>query len=188
MKSKFLLLFLSFITGCSTSIENNSYLCYLGKMMVSSFNLPIEEINEKQIQAEEIKGEYYANLYFLTSQEKVYDFYKKEKEHIQEKEIKTNERLSDSLMIVYFILTTPKGYKAYKRDNIQGTLVDQGQTLLTDNFYYYASKPDIFYCQIDLKEDSSINQIGTYSFYYKTSRKYKNLLSKDTIRILYHID
>ena len=91
------------------------------------------------------------------------------------------------MMLVYFIMDTPKGYRAYKRDNMQGVLKDQGLTLLTDNFYYYASKPDIFFCQIDLKEDSSITKSGTYSFYYQTSRKYADYLSEDSIRVIYNI-
>lgn len=156
--------------------------------MVSSFSMPEEDINEKKIQKENISGEYYANMYFLSSQDDVNKFYSNQDFSISATEKETNRKLKETMMLVYFIMDIPKGYKAYKRNNIQGELVDQGLTLLTDNFYYYASKPTIFYCMLDLKKDDSITEQGIYSFYYQTSRKYKDLLNLDSIRIIYNIE
>lgn len=190
MKKKLSISFLALtlLSGCGQSVETNTYRCYLGKMMVSSFSMPEEDINEKKIQKENISGEYYANMYFLPSQDDVNKFYSNQDFSISATEKETNRKLKETMMLVYFIMDIPKGYKAYKRDNIQGELVDQGLTLLTDNFYYYASKPTIFYCMLDLKKDDSITEQGIYSFYYQTSRKYKDLLSLDSIRIIYNIE
>lgn len=189
MKKKILLsvLSLSLLSGCGQSVEKNTYRCFLGKMMVSSFALPEEEINQKKIQSEDMEGNYYANMYFLTSQNEVNEFYSNLEHTFTSSEKDTNRKLKETLMLVYFIMDIPKGYKAYKRNNIQGELVDQGLTLLTDNFYYYASKPDVFYCMTDLKKDDSITENGVYSFYYLTSRQYKDLLSVDSIRIIYNV-
>lgn len=175
------------LTGCQHNIETDAYRCYLGKMMVSTFVLPGDDINHKVIQNETIDGTYYCNLYFLHGQTAIYDFYK-EQPSISKEEQEKNIRLKDSLMLIYGIIDTPKGYKAYKRDNIQGTLVDQGLTLLTDNFYYYANRPDKFYCQIDLKKEEGITEQGTYSFYYVTSSQYQSLLSEDSVRVMFGFD
>ncbi len=156
--------------------------------MVSSFSIAKDNISQKKVQSENIDGEYYSNMYFLSSQKEVNDFYSNENYSISASEKETNRKLKETLMLVYFIMDIPKGYKAYKRDNIQGELVDQGLTLLTDNFYYYASKPNVFYCMLDLKEDSSITEDGIYSFYYLTSRKYQDLLSLDSVRIIYNVE
>lgn len=190
MKKKFSLslLALSLLFGCGQSVETNTYRCFLGKMMVSSFSITKNNIVQKKVQSEDIDGTYYANMYFLSSQKDVNDFYSNEDYSISSSEKETNRKLKETLMLVYFIMDIPKGYKAYKRDNVQGELVDQGLTLLTDNFYYYASKPNTFYCMLDLKEDSSITEDGIYSFYYLTSRKYQDLLSLDSIRIIYNVE
>ncbi len=156
--------------------------------MVSSFSIAKDNIVQKKVQSEDIDGTYYANMYFLSSQKDVNDFYSNEDYSISSSEKETNRKLKETLMLVYFIMDIPKGHKAYKRDNVQGELVDQGLTLLTDNFYYYASKPNTFYCMLDLKEDSSITEDGIYSFYYLTSRKYQDLLSLDSIRIIYNVE
>lgn len=189
MKKKTILSLLSvlFMTGCGSNIEENTYRCYLGKMMVSTFSMANNDIDHKKIQAEEIDDACYTNMYFLKSQKELDDFYSNPDYTISQTEKDTNRKLKETMMLVYFIMDTPKGYRAYKRDNMQGVLKDQGLTLLTDNFYYYASKPDIFFCQIDLKEDSSITKSGTYSFYYQTSRKYADYLSEDSIRVIYNI-
>ncbi len=190
MKKKIFLslLALSLLSGCGQSVETNTYRCFLGKMMVSSFSIAKDNIVQKKVQSEDIDGTYYANMYFLSSQKDVNDFYSNEDYSISSSEKETNRKLKETLMLVYFIMDIPKGHKAYKRDNVQGELVDQGLTLLTDNFYYYASKPNTFYCMLDLKEDSSITEDGIYSFYYLTSRKYQDLLSLDSIRIIYNVE
>ncbi len=186
-RKAFLLSSLLLLTGCQTNIETDAYRCYLGKMMVSTLVLPGDNINHKVVQNETIDGTYYCNLYFLYGQSVINDFYK-EHGSISKAEQEQNSRLKDSLMMVYGIIDTPIGYKAYKRDNIQGTLVDQGLTLLTDNFYYYANRPDVFYCQIDLKKEEAITERGTYSFYYVTSSQYRKLLSEDSVRVMFHFD
>lgn len=158
-------------------------------MVVSSFTLDKEEINHKTIQSEKIDEEnkYHFNMYFIEDQSALDEFYENEGSSIDDIEKKKYKTLDDNLSAVYFILDTPIGYQAYKRDNIQAEIKDQGLIMVTDNFYYYASKPSIFYCVIDLKEDSDITNQGTYSFFYLVSRKYSDKIKEENVRMMYKV-
>lgn len=179
----------SLLVSCGKSVEKNCYQCFLGNMIVSSFDLAESEIEDKKIQNEVTSSdnEYYANIYLLKTQEDVDEFFKTNTANIDMKEIHEYRALPENMMMTYFIAEVPEGYKAYKRSNIQGELMDQGLILLTDNFYYYASKPDIFYCQIDLKPEPVNTSITTFSFFYYMSSRYSDVIKSENIRILYNI-
>ena len=186
-----LIFFICLLTGCVGQIEKGNYKCYLGNMVISSFSIDKDEIKQKKIQSESLSdntdNEYFVNIYPLKDQDEVDSFYKDTGSNIKSDEKNKYQTLKENQMMIYFIADIPKGYEAYKRDNIQGELVDQGNLLLTDNFYYYSSRTDFFYCLIDLKKKNSITADGTYSFFYITSNKYKDTLIPENIRVIYNI-
>jgi len=134
-----------------------------------------EEINSKA---------FYYNTYVINTERELTSFYSLSGVSVDTKEITDNNPLTADKMIVYIISQIPAGYKAYKRDNIQQTGNDGKVVLITDNFYYYASRPEISYCNIDLKKDDTVKDDYSYSFYYSLYTDYSSIIKEDSIRVI----
>ena len=190
-KKKYLILslFPLLLSSCQNS-SKQCYRCSMGYMLTSTFSLPYSLILNHQIQKEsypEITVEsYYSNLYVLTNQEAVDDFYSRYHENISSEEIHKNQTLPNGKIYLYAISDVPKGYLAYKRDNTQDNSEGEIQ-LVTDNLYYYADNPNLYYLSIDIKKNESITDDGVFSFFFILPDTYKEKLNEDRIRIRYQL-
>ena len=172
--------------SCKSSLNNNCYQCYIGNMIVSSFTLPYASISDKtclvKTKDEELnKKPFYYNSYVINTERELSSFYSLSGVSVDTKEITDNEPLVKDKMIVYIISQIPAGYR---RDNIQQTGNDGKVVLITDNFYYYASRPEISYCNIDLKKDDTVTANYSYSFYYSLYDEYSSIIKDDSIRVI----
>ncbi len=194
MKTRNISLFLSIMSSfslfsCKSSLNNNCYQCYIGNMIVSSFTMPYAKISDHpclvKTKDEEINSKaFYYNTYVINTERELTSFYSLSGVSVDTKEITDNNPLTADKMIVYIISQIPAGYKAYKRDNIQQTGNDGKVVLITDNFYYYASRPEISYCNIDLKKDDTVKDDYSYSFYYSLYTDYSSIIKEDSIRVI----
>lgn len=137
---------------------------------------------------EEKNTSHYGEIIPLTSQKEAIDFFSTKGYSFSNKEIEKNTVFQEDEILVYFFVQIPKGYEAFKRNNIQGILPNEkDQILLTDNFYFYGSRPDIFYCNIDIKKEETITQDHLFSFYFSISTVFSTLVKEDTIRLIYQL-
>ena len=111
-KKKYLILslFPLLLSSCQNS-SKQCYRCSMGYMLTSTFSLPYSLILNHQIQREsypEITTEsYYSNLYVLTNQEAVDDFYSRYHENIsslQKKSTKIKHFLTEKFISTRFLM------------------------------------------------------------------------------------
>lgn len=132
---------------------------------------------------------HYGEIIPLTSRKEAIEFFSTKGYSFNNKEIEKNISFQEDEMLVYFFVQIPKGYEAFKRNNIQGILPNEkDQILLTDNFYFYGSRPNIFYCNIDIKREETVTQDHLFSFYFSISSTFSSLVTEDTIRLIYQLN
>jgi hypothetical protein len=134
--------------------------------------------------SQQLEETFYSDVFIIKTREELETLYQDEDYYFPEDdEGKTRFKPNENI-IVYFFVQIPKGYLAYKRDNVQDYLNGRdGITLLTDNFYYYASRKDMLYCVVDLKKgDSKENSV--FSFFFEIPFVYRSILDVNHLNII----
>ncbi|MCR4697830.1 MAG: hypothetical protein K5762_00540, partial [Bacilli bacterium] len=192
---KFFLSFLSFssLVSCNTSNIAPCFECYIGSMYLSQAKMDysriaqIEIIDNVTTEEGQEREVYKANEYVVDFEERN-SFFSNDLFTFPDSEVIKNKNKDTDITLVYFFVQIPAGYEAYKRDNVQGYITDSDkQVLLTNNFYYYANRQDIFYCDIDLKKNSEIQSPYVFSFYFEMDYTLNLELSSTTTRVLYKL-
>lgn len=189
-KSLILVLSSLFLFSCKKETKPyDCYQCYVSNMIESTFSLSYDKINKKEILHETFLDDekYYGNYYIINSQEELNDFYNIDNLQIDEKEKENYSLLPTSSSMSMFIVQIPKGYKVEKRSNIQQELNNKDVILVTTNFYYYSSHPEIVYSHIDLKKDETIKENYTYSYFYIYNYYYSSIIKENSIRFIYNL-
>lgn len=187
MRSKPLyLLFLPFVlTSCEKS--RSCYQCLLGNMVFAHLEMNYAAISSKKIVWNQNKTEmdYYANIYVASSQAELNTFYQ-ETPFLSNPE-NENRILPEGSMEMIFFAQIPAGYAPFKRNNIPYQEESGDIVMVTDNFYFYQSHPQIIYSFIDLKIDSSVKEPSVFSYYYLISDTYKVQMKPENVRVLFSV-
>ncbi len=188
-KTALLFVLFSLLSSCSQNEKDRCYQCYFGKMYLSSCSISYDEIDSLSIQDNLTDSSitYYGNVYSLFTEKEKNDFYADSTMKFTEDEISKIKKYSGDDLIEYFTIQIPSGYKAIKRNNVQGyTKNDTNLVLLTDNFYYYSTRKNLLYCEINLEKDTKNTSESVFSFYFVLSDVFKEQLSSSSIRLIYH--
>lgn len=187
IKKHLIFLFSFFLISCQNSSLSKCYQCYFGKMYLSSGSMDYNSITKTEIIDKHTNsGTHFGNIEIISENEEALDFLLNENYHFSAIEISKNLEL-DSNILIYFFVQIPKGYEAFKRNNVQGHIKeDDGQILLTDNFYYYASRDNQFYCDIDIKENKEKEE-SVFAFYFSLSKDFLPMISNGKIRLIYNL-
>lgn len=165
-----------------------TYQSFLGGMLISDFQ-EYEPIVGKEIHQDflsENNSSYYINLYFLNDGEELTHFYSHEGTSCPQSEREFCQDRIETNAILYACTQIPEGYRAFKKNDIQFDK-DGKKVLVTPSFYYYNSKPGIYFLNIDLTVDP-LASLSNFSFFYVLDSDYKEVLSYDNIRILYQLN
>lgn len=134
--------------------------------------------------AEPSSQEYKADIYVVTYDE-LSDFFSDAKNGVV---VPTSEQESDPLTErekrIYFLVEIPLGYSVVRRENRQGVIYGESEeSLLTDNFYCYTTRMDLFYCFLDLTTDDTQTEDYTYAYYFDVNADLS--IVAENIRILF---
>ena len=169
MKKKSIFLLLPLLVSC----EQSGYQIYLGNQILSGAKMDISSLSMREEHLrlkEEVNDTYYANVYVQTSQEELDAFYKQG--FVPKEEQEKYPSLAEGKERVYFFISLPPHYQFRRRDNIQGKILgDENNILLTDNFYTYSTRDNLFFCYVDVVYDESIIGKSEISFFYTISSK-----------------
>jgi hypothetical protein len=161
------------------------YECYYGNMIVSSMTLPYNEITGKKMNQDFLDSsendslDYYVNSYILTTQEDVTAFYSLTDLTVDNKELTTYKTLPSDTMLLAFIFQLPNGYKFVKPKNILQQTDSSNVSLITPNFYFYNSNPELSFCYFSIQNDTtSTNTVASALF--QISSSYSSILKSDT--------
>ena len=183
------LFLLPFLFSCRNTSLSPCYQCYMGKMYLSDATKRYDSIKSMTIQDDITKGNgaFYGDGYILKTLKEINLFAERDDIEIQETEIEKIKTKIDDEIIEYFFVQIPSGYKAEKRYNVQGYIKkDEGQTLLTDNFFYYEPKKEELYCLIDIKKDEAVTSSYVFSFYFSIPKELSDILDGGTTHLIYH--
>jgi hypothetical protein len=177
---------LSLLFSCQSK-AGACYQCFYGNMEVSSVKLPYETIRQKPLQKNFTDKAtentvYYADIFVLNEQQDVDDFFKVSGLSVDPKEYETRKTLPEGAMDLYVIAQIPEGYQAYKRYNKQHTDTSGATVLWTENFFYYVSRPEISYCEIDIRKDSTVLSPSVFTLYYRLPSSDSSQLTSSSIR------
>lgn len=181
------LLSLTTLISCNNSKIAPCFECYIGSMYLSSSTMNYDSINQIEIvnNNEDDRNHYKANEYVIPFENRN-AFFSDNQFTFPDSEVIKNKNKDTNITFIYFFVQIPAGYEAFKRDNVQGYITDENkQVLLTDNFYYYTNREDIFYCDIDLRLNQHITSHYVFSFYFEMDSSLNLALSSSTTRVLY---
>ena len=179
-------LFLSLIlarglSSCTNKTMVACYQCYYGSRRVSNARPSFGSIQEKKLNRnlkDTALDSYYFSVKSFTDQHDYLSFQQKRnwKEHTPDK-----IDFSPNTRVLYFFAQIPSGYRAYKRNNIQALNRNGEKVLLTDNFFFYRSRPELSICYIDVVKDKETSE-NVFSFYYTLPIRYKDQRKTENIR------
>lgn len=158
-------------------------------MYVSSAMKKYDQIQSIEINDDvtSSKSSFYGDTYLLKEKEELKRFYQDKDITLPTEEYTNVLSLIEDEYIEYFFVQIPAGYKASKRNNVQGYIKqDEGQVMLTNNFYYYEPKKENLYCFIDIEKDDLVLEATTFSFYFAMPKELDEILSQGTIHLLYY--
>lgn len=157
-------------------------------MVVSTMKMNYNALTEKPItwNQNDTDFDYFANVFTVTTQEELTAF--QTETPFFENPNKENLTLSAGNMEVLVFAQIPAGYTAYKRDNVQFEKDDGKIVMVTDNFYFYQSRPELVYSFIDIKKDKESKEPSVFSYYYVISDEYKSQMKVDNIRVLFNVN
>lgn len=188
MKPKKTVLFLLTLSLSScTYIRSGCFQCFYGNMIVSSCSMEYGYIKEKQVEVshEDPEEKYYFNVFPITSQEQLNDFYLNTPSLIYDQSERDRYgTLPEDSMYLFFFVQIPQGYDAYKPNNKQKT-TPEGTIMITENFYYYESRPEISYSLVNLKENKEKENTSVFSYFYIVDSQYQDRLKIDNLRVLF---
>lgn len=182
MKKRNIIILSFLLSSCNGNYRG--YKNYIGNMYVSDAKKDFSTINSKKINDKYDLGDYYVDVYSFDIDNKE-DFFKESDIEFSDSEIKKFDGYKD-YDVVYFFTQIPSGYQAYKRDNVQGYLYIDEQTLLTDNFYYFISR-EIYYCDIDIVKNINYIEPYVFSFYFLIEKDLYLDIKVDDIRVNYYL-
>lgn len=191
MKSKLtkpFFLFLFLLSSCKQTSLANCYQCYFGKMFISNATIDYENINHTKItQNNPINEEdYYVNQYLISAKNKK-SILENDKIHFSQADQDKINSLDDKTLFLYSFVQIPIGYEGFKRDNVQGYIFDQKQVLITDNYYYFNDRPDLLYCEIDIKENKDNLSNTTFVFYFEIDIALYDFINLANTRFFFRI-
>ena len=169
------------MTSCTKEEKTACYQCYYGNRIVSKAAPAFDSIEGKELERD-IKNAAFDSYYFsvtaITSEQDKLSF---ESHRIWKDNQKDNRELPNGYRALYFFVQIPNGYRAFKRNNIQSQNPKGDLVLLTDNFYYYRSRPELSICYIDVVQDSEAAE-NVFSFYYLLPIRFQEIRKIENIR------
>ena len=171
-KRNFLLPLLLLLTSCAS--PEQSYRQYYSTMLVPSFSLPMESIQQKEMLNrfdEESSGKYFCNLYLLRNREEIQQFLSLPGLSYTEKDMEYLRNWKAEQEIFLCLYQVPPFCDPYLRYSIQTTDKEGNLVAMTDNFFYFSSRPSISYLYLDLIPSSRGSLSLSCAFY---------LFNKDT--------
>lgn len=160
----------------------------MGKMFLSDASKSYSTISDITIRDDITSSEtaYYGESHILKTTSEREAFLATDGILFSEKEREQVKSYSDEYIVEYFFVQIPSGYKASKRDNVQGYVrKEDGQILITDNYYYYQPKKENLYCRIDISKDISTSLPYVFSFYFVMPSELSSILN-GKIHLLYN--
>ena len=172
MKKTYFLFLLPILVSCQSS----GYQLFLGNMILSDAKKDFSSLSMRPVHFQlqgEGKSDYFADVYCLTTQEELTSFYNSETSiTFSEKEKTKYGTLNEGEVRIYFFVPIPAGYRPKRRDNVQGKVIgNEEEILLTDNFYTYSTRPDFFYCYVDVVKEDDERENKVFSFFYTVSEE-----------------
>lgn len=179
-------LFLSLALGrslasCTTKTKAACYQCYYGSRRVSNARPAFETIHEKELNRN-LKDTALDSYYFsVSSFSDQHDYLSFQQTRIWKNHQPDKIDFAPNTMVLYFFVQIPNGYRAFKRNNIQALNTDGDKVLLTDNFFFYRSRPELSICYIDVVKDEEASE-NVFSFYYTLPVSFKSQRKAENIR------
>jgi len=186
MKPRILPLLLSFLLlGCKKNARA-CYQCFYGFQSVLSCSPSYESINQKKMQMdfdpEAPEGDYHVEYSWIRGPQELQSWEETTRVSLSSSDRRILELDEGEAELVVFA-QIPKGYKAYRRNPVQEETED-GETLVTNGFYFYRNRTYLSYLYIDVLEDSEATLPSVFSFNIRVFSDAIDVLSGTEIRTI----
>lgn len=181
-KRRFLLPLLLLLTSCSG--HEQDYRQYYSTMLVPSFSLPISAVHQKEMLNRydgEDEESYFCNLYLLSNREEIQDFLQTPELSFTQKDMEYLRSMETGQEIFLCLYQVPPFYDSHLRYSIQTTDEDGNLVAMTDNFFFYPSRPSISYLFLDLVP-SRRDSVGISCALYLFNKDRNESLSPENVR------
>lgn len=173
-----------FLTSCS-SRNNTSYYIYFGNMFISHDSYQYQALDQVEVQNDyfdDEDGVYYADIYVIHNIDELASLRADTNFIDNQEEIE----IPENKFLVYFFVQIPRLRRGVTRENIQYQDETGREVMVTDNFYQLASRPDLFYCFVDLTLNIQNEEPTVFSFYYYVSNTYQETMTSQSIRLIFN--
>lgn len=175
------LAFLSSTILLSCKKRVDCYQCYYGNQLELNTFCDYGSINQNLItnnlkEYAETDKYFYFDFTYLSNQDDVSGFLNRTDLFFTDLD-KDYLKLTGSQSELVIFAQIPANYKVVKRNNVQHQIDDDNIVMITDNFYFFANRPNISYCVLDLYKDETKTENYVYPFLFKINSE-----NKDNIR------